>query len=80
MTDAPFTSALRHELLKLLDLYKSQTGKSDSRISRDCFGSDSEFVARVRRGQDIYLSRAMIFEGFLRRRIAETRPRPSKAA
>jgi hypothetical protein len=67
------------DILTLVDAYRAATGFKDSGVSRAVF-SDPGFVLRLRRGEDVKLSKLRRLEAFLRAELAKPRARPTRAS
>jgi hypothetical protein len=67
------TEKYRADLIALIDRYKLVFGASDSAISFGAFPKNSEFVRRLRRGENVNLYNAEKMEAYIEKRTAELR-------
>lgn len=75
------TEKYRADLLKMVDLYKVCSGKSDGSISAAAFPTDYDFVARLRGGKNITLYKAGKLEDYVESKLEDIRKqlRPGEA-
>ena len=67
---APLTTRYRQAVLAHVDRFKAETGMRDSRISRNSVG-ESEFVTRLRAGDNVTLAKVARLELWLTEASAE---------
>jgi hypothetical protein len=67
------TEKYRADLLKLVDLYKVFSGRSDGSISAAAFATDYAFVTRLRNGNNVTLHKASKLEDYLENKLDDIR-------
>lgn len=81
MTDINLSvERMRADLVMLVDQYRALTGLADSTVSRQIVGrNDSDFVRRLRAGDNVTTAKAALFEARLRMLLADLRDSANKA-